>query len=182
MSASGINVQLGIKKESVWDTPAGASGAQLLRRTTMIIDLAKAAYRATEKVSTAQTSDMRHGVKSVPGTLSGELAPGSFNLPFQSVIRQDFQSGATTGPIITVAAVAGPPGTFTRSAGSFITDGFKVGDVVRWTGWATTGATNNNRNYRITALSATVMTVTGLLNEIVGAKIAGDTVTCTVVG
>jgi hypothetical protein len=85
----------------------------------------------------------------------------------------------TTTAIVTVtaASTSGANGTFTRSAGSYLTDGFKVGMVVRWSGWATTGAPNNAHNFLITALTATVMTGAMLDGVAVGAKAAGDSVT-----
>lgn len=186
--ASGVQTILGVKKETTAGTIAGASGAQLLRRTTASLDVVKETYESQEKVSHFQVSDFRHGVRRVQGTLDGELSPASYAPLMAAVLRKDFASGATTGAITTVAAAAGPPGTFTRSSGSFLTDGFKVGDIVRWTGWSTTATDNNSRNYRITALTATVMTVgtaaTGASGqpEEVDAKTAGDSVTCTVVG
>ena len=60
----------------------------------------------------------------------------------------DVMSQAT----ITVAS-AGK--TFTRAAGSFLTDGFAVGDTVQWSGFTNAG---NNVSVLISTLSATVMT------------------------
>lgn len=55
-------------------------------------------------------------------------------------------------------------GTYTRTTGSFLTDGFWVGQQIQWSGFSNGG---NNVIKTITALSATVMTVstTGLVNE-----------------
>ena len=61
-------------------------------------------------------------------------------------------TAALAGQTVTVAATGK---TFTRSAGSFITDGFAVGDEVTWAGFSTSG--NNGPNI-ITTLTATVMT------------------------
>lgn len=180
--ASGLNKQLIIKKETTFGVAAGTGSGLYLRRTTSDIGLKKDTYESAEIVTHAQVQDFRHGIRRILGTINGELSPGSYNLLMQSALRKDFVAGATTGAIVTVTAAAGPPGTFTRSAGSFLTDGFKVGDVIRWTGWTTGGANNNSRNFRITALTATVMSTSGLLDEVVAAKAAGDSVTATVVG
>lgn len=70
-----------------------------------------------------------------------------------------------TASALTVTVAAGA-GTFTRSAGDFLADGFSVGNLVTWTGF--TNAGNNVVGRRITALSATVMTfsdTSGLVNE-----------------
>ena len=68
---------------------------------------------------------------------------------------------SSTALTVTVAAAGG---TYTRSAGSFLTDGNFVGQIVQWAGFVNAG---NNGIKTITALSATVMTVaiTGLVNE-----------------
>ncbi|MFA5142527.1 MAG: phage tail tube protein, partial [Candidatus Woesearchaeota archaeon] len=77
----------------------------------------------------------------------------------------------------TAAVTSGASGTFTTVGANWLTLGFKVGMVVNWTGWATTGVPNNSHNFLITALSATVMTGTMLDGVAVGAKAAGDSVT-----
>lgn len=187
-SASGTSVVVGYKKETTAGTLAGTTGAQLLPRVTLALDLSKDTYESDTKTTTFQRSDYRHGVRRVGGSLDGNLAPGVFKLAMQSVLRMDFAAGATTGVLTNVTAAATAPGTFTRASGSYLTDGFKVGDVVQWTGWATTGTGNNSRNYRITDLTALIMTVgtatTGGAGgaEIVAAKASGDSVTCTVPG
>lgn len=182
--ATGVAKKLVYKKQSALGTIATASGAQYLRRVTSNIDLKKATYQSAEIRSDYQRADFRHGIRTVDGTISGELSPGSYADFIGSAVRQAWQSPSTTGAIITVAAAVttGASGTFTRSAGSYLTDGFKIGDVVRWTGWATTGVPNNTHNFLITSLTATVMTGTMLDGVAIGAKAAGDSVTCTVVG
>lgn len=180
--ASGIFKRVIIADEAVaWGT-AGAGPGQYLRRVESTLDLSKDPFESAEIRASQQQYDFRHGVRRVSGGISAELAPASHTLMLASLFRNNWATAATTGALTDVTAAAGPPGTFTRGSGSFITDGFKVGDIVRWSGWATTGATNNARNYRITALTATVMTVTGTLDEVVGAKAAGDSVTCVVTG
>jgi hypothetical protein len=77
------------------------------------------------------------------------------------------------------AAVAGPQ--YTRAAGSFLTDGFRVGSLVNWTGWTAPATGNNNRYFIITALTALQMTGIFLDGTPVVAKAAGDNVTCTLV-
>src|SRR5690606_14718948 len=137
--------------------------------------------QSAEKVSHSQVQDFRHGTRRVPGTLNGELSPGTYLDLIAAILRKDFAAGVAphaSSAIDDVTAAAGPPGTFTRASGSFVTDGFKVGDVVRCTGWTTTGTANNDKNYRITALTATIMTVA----EAVVAKTAGDNIKIAVVG
>jgi len=87
------------------------------------------------------------------------IANGSF--PTVATLQVLNLLTSSTGLTVTVAAAGG---TYTRSAGSFITDGNFVGQVVQWAGFVNGG---NNALKTITALTATVMTVstTGLVNE-----------------
>lgn len=168
---------------------AAAGGAAIgknARRVTCTLDKKKAQYRSAEQNTSMQRKDSRHGVVSVDGTLSGELSAGAYQSFFESVCRQLVVAAPTSGPLATVAAVSSGAGTyagtFTRSAGSFIADGFRVGHVMRWSGWATTGVPNNAHNLLITALTPTVMTVLSLHKIDIGAKVAGDNVTATLAG
>lgn len=177
----GINRQIVIAKETTFGTQAAGPG-QLLRRVNASLQLSKDVFASQEILPSQQVRDLRHGVRRATGSIDGQLSPGTYAMLFEGLLRGSFTAGVTTGAKTDITAAAGPPGTFTRASGSFLTDGFKVGDVVRWTGWTTTGAGNNARNYRIKDLTATVMTVTGTGNEVVAAKAAGDSVTCSVVG
>ena len=187
--ATGVFKRVSIKKQTGLGVPAaaGAAGtAQYLRRVTSTIDLTKAAYTSAEILVSQQRRDMRHGVRSVTGTISGELSVGGYQLPMESVLRQVSQVAATTGALTTITSASSGAGsysgTFTRSAGSFITDGFKIGDVVRFTGWTAPALGNNAINYVVTALTATVMTVRTLNQTDIIAKAAGDSVTLSVAG
>ncbi|MEI6439067.1 MAG: phage tail tube protein [Alphaproteobacteria bacterium] len=184
--AVGVKKTLAFKKQSALGTIAsgGASTGQYMRRVTSTIDLSKATFKSNEILVSQQRRDFRHGVRSVSGSVSGELSVGGYQSFFESFLRQTVQAAATSGAQtnITSAVTSGAAGTFTRAAGSYLTDGFKIGDVVQWTGWATTGTANNSHNFLITNLTALVMTVLALDGVAVGAKAAGDSVTCTLVG
>jgi hypothetical protein len=185
--ATGVFKKLSLKKQTALNTkaPAGAAGtARYMRRVTSTLDLNKATYQSAEILASQQRRDFRHGVRSIKGSISGELSVGGYQLPFESIMRQVVQAAASTGAQtnMTAASTGTNIGTFTRAAGSFITDGFKIGDVVLWSGWATTGVPNNAHNMMITALTATVMTVITLDGVAIGAKAAGDSVTCVLAG
>jgi len=186
--ASGVFKKVFLKRQTAQgvQAPAGAAGtARSIRRVTSTFDLVKASYQSNEVNESQQVRDMRHGVKSVAGTINGELSVGSYQQPLESILRQNAVAGSTTGAIATIAAATTGDriGTFTRSAGSFLADGFKVGDVVRSSGWTTTALGMNTRNFIITALTATVMTVmsVGKLGQVI-TKVAGDNVTIVVPG
>lgn len=184
--ATGIFKKVHFKKQSTQGTLAtgGAATGQTIRRVTSTLDLSKASYRSNEIRPSQQRPNGRHGVRSVGGTISGELSVGTYQAFFESLLRAAAIAGVATTSLTTVTAAAttAPAGTFTRSSGSFLTDGFKVGDVVRWTGWSTTGVPNNAHNMIITALTATVMTCYPVDGVAIAAKAAGDSVTATVTG
>lgn len=182
--AQGLVKQTVIKKQAGLGVPASGAGGQILRRENSTFSLAKQTYESTEIVSHQQSTGARMGLQSTTGKVVGMLSPSTYKLFMASALRKDFVAGVNSGAQvnITAAVTTGAAGTFTRAAGSFITDGFKVGDVVRWTGWSTTGVPNNTHNFWITALTATVMTVVAINGVAVGAKAAGDSVTATVVG
>lgn len=174
--AIGVARQVRYKKETTWATAPGTGSAQILRRVESNIALTKNTYESAEIRSDYQVADFRHGTRKVDGAIRGELSLLTWKDFLAAGLRKDFVAGATT-TLSTVTATATAP-HFVRSAGSWITDGFKVGDLVRMTGWTTTGVPNNDVNYVITALTATDMTVSGT----VAAKASGDSVTVTVPG
>ena len=177
--ATGVFKKLVAKKQSALGTKATAGSAQEYRRVTSTIDLQKQTYQSNEIRPSMQRSDFRHGIRSVGGAINGELSCGTYQQFIESVLRAAASTAATTGAQtnITAAVTSGAEGTFTRAAGSFLTDGFKIGMVVRASGIATTGVPNNAHNCLITSLTALVMTGVMLDGVAFGAKAAGDTVT-----
>jgi hypothetical protein len=86
-------------------------------------------------------------------------------------LRKDFAAGGTTGAVTVIASTAT---TYVRSTGSFVTDGFKVGDVINVSGFTSTG---NNGLYLITAMTTTILTVSALAGQTHSIEAEGDTVT-----
>lgn len=157
--AKGTAKQVGYKKESAFGVPAGSSGAKLLRRVTANFNLTKETYESGEIRTDRQIADFRHGVRSATGTLNGELSPASYADFIGSVVARDFTAGvSSTGLSITIAAV-GNTYTLTRSAGNFLTQGYKVGTVIRLTAVGLS-AGNVDNNLLITNVNDTVLTVT----------------------
>ena len=137
--ATGIQKKLTYKKEVTFGTVPAATGpfGQALRRVTSSLDATKATFKSNEIRPDFQVADFRHGSRSVAGTITGELSVGTHADFLATAMRQAWQATINTGVQITIAAASttGASGTYTRSAGSFLTDGFKLGDVVRATGW-----------------------------------------------
>lgn len=182
--ANGIRKVVGYKKESTWGTPAGATGAKTLRRVTSAFNLTKETYQSEEIRVDYQMADFRHGVRSAEGSLSGELSPGSYADFFAAALSRDFSAGVSiTGAAVNTAA-GGTAGTYTltRGAGSFITDGFRVGDVVRITSATGLNADTLNKNLLIVSLTATVATVVTLNGSSLTVPGTGTAVSMSVTG
>lgn len=179
--AKGVSKKVAYKKESAWGTLAGAAGAKYIRRVTSNFNLVKDTYESAEIRTDFQTADMRHGIRSVNGSLNGELSPGSYSDFMQSVIARDFTAvTAITGLSVTVAT-SGSLFTITRSAGSWLSDGIMVGMVLRLTG-AGLNVANQSNNVLVASMTATVLTVKVLSSTNLVAEGPIATVTATVQG
>ena len=153
--ARGVSKLVAVKRESQWGVPAGATGAKLLRRVTADFNLTKENYESNEINPSFQTIDSRHGVRSVEGSLEAELSPGTYSDFIGSILAKNFAAGgATTGASITIAT-SGNFFTLTRAAGSWLTDGFYVGNIIRLTG-AGFAPANVGNNLLIVGLTALV--------------------------
>lgn len=153
--------QVRIKKETTWSTAPGTTGAQLLRRVSSDLDLRKQTYESSEIRTDYQVADFRHGVRSVEGRISGELSPLTYEALFAAAVRKAWAAtSALTSLSITVAA-SGSQWTLTRGSGSYLTDGVKIGDVVRLTA-GSFDAANLDNNLLVVDLDATVATVVTL--------------------
>jgi hypothetical protein len=186
-TASGIEKKVILAPQAAKGTCAVANlaTAQYLRRVTSSLNVTKETYQSNEMNSNRQIADFRHGVQSVEGSIAGELSPGTYGKLMAAILRKAFVAAPASGAESDVACTLGttPAATFTSAAtATFLQDGLKVGDVVRWTGWTTTGEGNNTRNFLITSLTDLIMTGV-FLDGLAGyAKIAGDAVTATGVG
>lgn len=156
---SAVRTSIAYKAESALATLPGDTGAQLLRRVSSSLNLTKDAFTSNEVRADMQIADVRHGSRSVRGNIEGELSLSTFDDWLAAALRSSWVAGVSASPsdFATGITPSNSGSTFTfAGAGSLITKGFKVGDIVRVTG--VTG--NTNTNFRITELSATVMTVT----------------------
>lgn len=182
--AQSINKTVSIIKQSALGTPGAGAGATVMTRTSAVWAAPSDTFESPVITTHQQSTGIGYGLKKPTGKIDSLLSTETWKLLFAAMLRKDFVAGATTGALtnVTAAVTAGASGTFTRAAGSYLTDGFKVGDVLRWTGWTTTGVPNNAHNMIITALTATVMTVEAIDGVAIGPKASGDSVTATLQG
>lgn len=160
--AQGISKKVIYKKESTWGVPAGTSGGKTLRRVTSAFNLTKEAFQSEEIRTDYQMVDFRHGVRMAEGSINGEISPGTYSDFFAAALMKAFvNGGSSTGLNLTIAA-SGMQYTLTRDTGSFITDGFRVGDVIQIDSATGLNADSINKNLLITSLTGLVATVSVL--------------------
>lgn len=159
-----------IQEVALGTTPATPAG-QILRWTGLSMGADRSYIENPEMRSDYQMAVGRGGALRGKGDVSGKLSYGTYDDLIAAVLGNTWWNTnvvkvkpliSSGGQAITVAS-AGK--TFTRAAGSFITDGFAVGDTVIWAGFTNAG---NNVAVVISTLTATVMTcttATGLVNE-----------------
>ena len=158
-TATGINKIVSYKKETTFGVLPAAAGAQTIRRVSSSFNLAKETYQSEEIRTDYQLSDFRHGVRSVEGNVSGELSAGTYADFLASALARNWTAATPTTLGSTTIASVGGTYTITRTTGSYLTDGVRVGNVIRLTGFATA---NNNKNLLVIALTATAATVIAL--------------------
>jgi hypothetical protein len=175
--AQGIKKTVSYKKQGALGTPAIGAGAQFLRRKTNVFLRDVDSYESDEIVSHHQSTGVSFGLHKVTGKHEGLLSAKTYADFFAAMLEAAFAAGSTAvGASITIGG-AGPSYTVTRAAGSFLTDGFKNGDVVRLTVGALNAA-NISKNLWVLSVTATVLTVIPLnfSSLVAEGPIAGTTV------
>ena len=178
---SGVETRLVIGKETTWGVKPLATAGKLTRRTTVTLDLTRDMFESAEIISTAQTQDMRLGSDNITGTLNGELSCGTYQDLFAAAFRGAWAAGASLAASTDLAFVA--PNKITRTTGSFVTDGFKIGTAVD-----VAGATNAENNGRFVIADVTALEITIQVNVVNGIQqplvdeAAGGSITVTTAG
>lgn len=155
---SGRNIGVSYKSESSYGVLAGASGAKAFRPNSGSLTLTKEPIRSNENRRDGMTTRGRHGSRAVAGSYACDLSLGSFDDLIEAAFRGTFETAlviteATAG----LTSITTTTSTIVASAGSWITAGLRVGDVIRLTNHSSAG--NNSRNLRITGLTASTITV-----------------------
>jgi hypothetical protein len=175
--SKGTAKQVGYKKETTFGVLAGPTSAKLLRRVTANFNLTKETYESAEIRTDRQVADMRHGVRSADGTLNGELSSASYADFMGSVVGKDFVAVSLGSAVQTTVTAVGSVYTLVRSTGSWLTDGLKVGMVIRTTGL--TAAGDNSKNLLVASLTATNAVVVPLNGSTMTAQPTATSVTVT---
>ena len=171
--------QLRFKRQTAKGTIATTTAGQILRRDSSSFELQKDTYDTNDEQNSAQQmQSFSHGPKKVAAAIKALLSPGTYSDLVSALLRRDYAAvTAITGLSMTIAA-SGSFYTITRGAGSWLTDGIKVGMVGRLTA-GTFNANNLNKNFQVVDMTALALTVRVLNNLTMTAEgpIAGGTFT-----
>lgn len=167
---TGKNISVVFKAEPDFGVPdVTVTGATVFRASPSSgLSLKKASILPTEFRKDGMTVQARHGSRSVDGEYMADLSVGTFDPLLEAAFRGTWHASftITQADVTSVTTLAdGIVGT----SGSFITLGVKVGDVIVLASF--TDAANNSRNLRVTAVTASKISVA----EILTINASGDT-------
>jgi hypothetical protein len=155
--AQGQLKKLSYKKQTGLGSAASGSGGQYLTRETASFNLKKDTFTSNQITTHQQYVGDAYGVSKTEGSLDSALMPGAFAPFMGSAVRKDFAAiSAITGLSITIAGSG--PFTLTDASATFLTDGVKIGHVIRITAGTYTGVARDI-NLLVTAVTETVITV-----------------------
>lgn len=178
-TANGINSFLVLGLQSAEGTKALAASGQYYPRLTATFDTEADKYSSNEIDPSQQQGDTRLGNFRTAGAINGEASCGSYATLLASLLRRAFTIGGVATAQVTISSATTG---LVRSAGSWLTDGFDAGNVVRMSGFLTTGAANNAKNFFVTSVTATNLNGQFMDGSAMTVKAAGDTVTVTATG
>lgn len=175
----GQQTQFAFIQEATFGTTPATPTGQVLRWVPGTDLTADAAVIKNPELRTDMMEPVgRRGALRGKGQLQGVLSYGTYDSFMAAALgRFDWISNVVkVAPMITdtsaTIAIAASGKTFTRPAGSFVTDGFQVGDVINTSGFTAAG---NNGTFVVTTCAALVLTcsaATGLVDE--AANAAGN--------
>jgi hypothetical protein len=156
-----FNGYVAYKAQSALGTQATGGSALMLRTAGgQGGRLTKAAIESQEVRRDGMSSRGRHGSQKTAGAYSGELSLGVADTVMEAVFRGTYEAElAITEATASLTSITTTTSTIVAAAGSWITAGLRVGDVIALTNHAT--AANNSKNLRITGLTASTITVAG---------------------
>lgn len=128
----------------------GAGSAQVLRRVASTFGLDKDAFQSNEIRPSRQVGDYRHGMGRVPGALSGELSPLTYEQWFEASMRGTWAAAVTASEAdFTSVAAEAATRKLTFASGNPVTKGYRIGMGIRF--GTLSEALNNSKTFVIVA-------------------------------
>jgi hypothetical protein len=167
------------KKQTALGSPSSGSSGKEARRTSSVFDAPRTMYESNEITSHHQSTGSSYGLQNVTGKLDALLSAGTFADLFASMLEKDFATSVNSTALTMTYGGSAGAWTVARATGSFLTDGFKAGMVVRASGGSVSA--NNTRNFYIVSVVALTITFIALDGATVTAG-SSTTTTLTVNG
>lgn len=177
--ASGIKKVTSWKKQTALGSASSGTGGKAARRTSSTFKADRDTFASNEMSTHKQSTGVSYGLQKADGNIAGELSAGTFSDFIGSILEKDFATGVNSTALTLTYGGSSNAWTATRATGSFLTDGFKIGDVVRASAGSVTA--NNTRNFLITSVVALVITFRALDGAAVTSG-SSTTTTLTVTG
>lgn len=151
------NILIAYKPEVTFNVAvSGASGYQFRPNSGGGLSMAQAVINSNEIRSDGKRSIGRYGSRSVTGGFAGDLSVSTFNPLIEASMRSTWVAPVAITNA-TMTSITTTTSTIVAAGGSWITQGVRVGDVVRLSGHST--AANNDKNLRVIGVTATTITV-----------------------
>jgi hypothetical protein len=163
--SQGINKIVVFKKQTSLGVVGAATG-QIMRRESGAFNLTKSTFENNEIAQHQQSTGITHGLRSVTGSLNGVLSPNTYSTLFGSLLRKVFTAtAAQVGKSLTIGPAVSGIYPLTVAAGTLLSGGFKIGDIIRLS-VGVLNAANISKNLIITAIASntdcSVMPVNGV--------------------
>lgn len=147
---SNVRVTIAYAEESAFGVAASTAG-RLIRRVKSNLGTKKESFQSNEIRPDQQVYDMRHGMRKAEGSVEGELSLLTWDDWFAGLLRSTWATGVSKTQAQLGDVTAGASLSKFVFANSAALEGFRVGDVLRFT--AGMPASILNKNYRITNIS-----------------------------
>jgi hypothetical protein len=173
---NGSNILVAIKRQSTPGVAAGSSGGTQMRvLASPGLTLKHAQIQSAEKRTDMLRSMPRLGGKSVDGSYNAELTVGGATDILAEAIMRSTWSAALAITSATFTTITTTTSTIVAAAGSWLTAGVRVGDVIVIS--ASAQPLNNNINLRVVGVTASTITVAGTPLTVNAVGDGGATVT-----
>lgn len=155
---SGKNILVAYKAETTFNTPPGVvTGATRFRpNPSPGMAYKRDTIAPNELRADLKTSMARLGFGQAAGSYAADLSVGTFDPLLEALLRGTWSAAAVI-TTATMTSITTGANTIVAAGGSWITQGIRVGDVIKLTGTATPA--NNGRNLRVTGVTASTITV-----------------------
>ena len=138
MSQLGQNVIVAYKVQATAGTAPGATGGKRVRlNQSPGLSMTRALIESNEIRGDMLTAMARLGHRSVGGGYNGDLSIGSWDDWLEAAVRATWVAAVAITES-TMTSITTTTSTIVAAAGSWITEGVRVGDLVRLTDHATT--------------------------------------------